>query len=298
MWRRSSGRGRPATCRPSTPAGSSEFACASVRPVTTLPVMLRSTSVAFLPMVVGPVGGAVMVTGTVGGTQHDRDDLVPALLHPVGVPAEQPQQVLAIFDRPTLQHRVTVSPRRRSCSRTRCAPSSVGTRIDARPSAGSALRSISPDLTSEDTWRDTVEGSAHRCSARSLARLGPRCASFNSRNSGEGSPSGPEVTLDRMLLYSRTSWAMTDPISPACSCSRCCSGEDCGSANGAVSRCCSGSATAGVSSGDATASAIDVVTAGTRIMDSPPCLLDVMAGLMAGMLTAGYLLALTSRRSS
>src|SRR5664279_1101743 len=105
MWRRSSGRGRPATCRPSTPAGSSEFACASVRPVTTLPVMLRSTSVAFLPMVVGPVGGAVMVTGTVGGTQHDRDDLVPALLHPVGVPAEQPQQVLAIFDRPILQHR-------------------------------------------------------------------------------------------------------------------------------------------------------------------------------------------------
>ena len=222
-------------------------------------------------MVVGPVGGAVMVTGTVGGPQHDRDDLVPAFL----TPSVYLRSRRSRFSRSSIDQSsstgMTVSPRRRSCSRTRCAPSSVGTRIDARPSAGSALRSISPDLTSEDTWRDTVEGSAHRNSARSLARLGPRCASLTSRNSGEGSPSGPAVTLARMLPYRRTSWMITDPISPACSCSRCCSGEDCGSANGGVSSCCSGSATAGVSSGDAPASAIDVVTAGTRIMDSPPC---------------------------
>src|SRR5664279_279736 len=174
---------------------------------------------------------------------------------------------------------MTVCPRRCSCSRTRCAPSSVGTRIDARPSPGSALRSISPDLTSADTWREIVEGSAHRYSARSLARLGPMCASLTSRNSGDGSPSGPDVTLDLMPAYRRTSWTITDPISPACASSLSCSGEV-GESDGGVSSCCCGCgcAMAGVSRVDAPASVIDVVAAEARIMDSPPYLLGC-AGL-------------------
>src|SRR5664279_5974898 len=105
MWRRSSGRARPATCRPSSPTGSSESACASARPVTTPPMVFRSTSVAFLPVVAEPVGRAFVGTGRAGGAQHDRDDLVPALLHPVGVLAEQPQQVVAVFGGPVLQDR-------------------------------------------------------------------------------------------------------------------------------------------------------------------------------------------------